>query len=175
MSEIAPDIAVRLATYNDVPDIARFYIDYTLPAMQSEEYPARQNEIIAEYYVRNAWECASDLATNMFWLATIPVKNCPSGTCNELVGISGYSIRSDEVHSVYTARQGLSIGSVLMRAVLENPAFAKDSAHLYVVRSNKRAIKFYERFGFQIANAGDWDIGEGYKIFDYTMEYRPAG
>lgn len=67
---------------------------------------------------------------------------------------------------------GKGIGFELMKKALD---FAKEnrmnSMSLQVNRNNS-AVEFYKRFGFEITDEQDFDIGNGFYMNDFVMSYK---
>lgn len=77
-----------------------------------------------------------------------------------------------KVHKIYIlpSVQGKGVGRLLMDAIAET-AKQHDGTHLALnVNRENPAIKFYERYGFEIVGSEDIDIGNGYLMEDYVME-----
>jgi ribosomal protein S18 acetylase RimI-like enzyme len=68
--------------------------------------------------------------------------------------------------------QGMGIGYELMKQAFD---FAKEnqmnSMTLQVNRNNK-AVEFYKKFGFEIIDEQDFDIGNGYYMNDFIMRFK---
>jgi len=68
--------------------------------------------------------------------------------------------------------RGKGLGSKTMDEILEKGrAMKMKKAYLHVNKNNARSIDIYKHKGFVIANAKKTDIGNGYFLDDYTMEY----
>jgi ribosomal protein S18 acetylase RimI-like enzyme len=68
--------------------------------------------------------------------------------------------------------QGMGLGNELMKQAFN---FAKEnqmnSMTLQVNRNNK-AVEFYKKFGFEIIDEQDFDIGNGYYMNDFIMRFK---
>ena len=68
--------------------------------------------------------------------------------------------------------QGMGLGYELMKQAFN---FAKEnqmnSMTLQVNRNNK-AVEFYKKFGFEIIDEQDFDIGNGYYMNDFIMRFK---
>lgn len=89
----------------------------------------------------------------------------------------GYShlIFSDEwvkLEKIYLlpAMQGMGSGLYLLRSMISE-AIEKERSQvrLQVNRANDKAIRFYQRFGFEIIASEDFDVGGGHVMDDYVM------
>lgn len=77
-----------------------------------------------------------------------------------------------KVHKIYIlpSAQGKGVGRLLMDAIAE-AGKQHHATHLALnVNRENTAIKFYERYGFEIVASEDIDIGNGYLMEDYVME-----
>lgn len=98
---------------------------------------------------------------------------------NSPVGFAGFQFDYPEkgickLHKLYLLpeTQGKGLGKMLIHEVIEQAEQeGQQSLSLNVNRYNK-AFDFYTRYGFQIRGEEDIDIGNGYFMNDYIMEYR---
>lgn len=78
------------------------------------------------------------------------------------------------IHKIYVLpeMQGTGLGTQLIHLAKSIAIEHKcTSLHLNVNRFNK-AVAFYQRIGFQIIKTEDIDIGNGYLMEDYVMEWK---
>lgn len=77
-----------------------------------------------------------------------------------------------KVHKIYIlpTAQGKGVGRLLMDAIAETAKQHKATHLALNVNRENPAIKFYERYGFEIVGSEDIDIGNGYLMEDYAME-----
>lgn len=95
------------------------------------------------------------------------------------VGFAGFQFDYPEpgickLHKLYLLpeTQGKGLGKMLIHEVIEQAKQAgQQSLWLNVNRHNK-AFDFYKRYGFEIRGEEDIDIGNGYFMNDYILEYR---
>ncbi len=95
---------------------------------------------------------------------------------SEVVGFAGYEInykpQTTHVHKLYVIpeMQGRNIGEKLLTSV-QSIALQSDqlAVSLNVNRFNK-AITFYEKLGYSIAESVDIEIGNGYLMEDFIMK-----
>lgn len=70
------------------------------------------------------------------------------------------------------AMQGKGSGLYLLRSMIyEAIDKERNQVRLQVNRANKKAIRFYQRFGFEIIASEDFDVGQGHVMDDYVMSY----
>lgn len=69
-------------------------------------------------------------------------------------------------------KRGRGIASLMLERVFEEASKAgKKSVYLTVNKHNDRAIAVYKAKGFTVADTAVTDIGNGYVMDDYIMEY----
>jgi ribosomal protein S18 acetylase RimI-like enzyme len=78
------------------------------------------------------------------------------------------------LHKIYILpeAQGKGVGKLLVEKVI---ALAKENqSEIISLNVNKfnKAVSFYKKIGFEIASEEDLDIGNGYLMEDYKMEFR---
>ncbi|MFT6866201.1 MAG: ribosomal protein S18 acetylase RimI-like enzyme [Cyclobacteriaceae bacterium] len=79
-----------------------------------------------------------------------------------------------KIHKIYIlpSAQGLGVGRLLINEALKGARDANnDRIILYVNRKNP-AVMFYHRLGFVTLREEDNEIGEGFWMNDYVMEYK---
>jgi ribosomal protein S18 acetylase RimI-like enzyme len=95
----------------------------------------------------------------------------------EVVGFASYSLKKEndpavyKLHKIYVhpAKQGKSIGKILLDYVIDDIKEKKATElELNVNRYNK-ALSFYKKNGFEIIDDEDIDIGNNYFMNDYVM------
>ena len=94
----------------------------------------------------------------------------------EAAGFASFAkeIKADtfKLHKLYVLqeKQHLGFGRGLLLKVKEEVK-KRNGTHLIlqVNRTNKKAIAFYERNGFEIELSADFDIGNGFQMNDYIM------
>jgi ribosomal protein S18 acetylase RimI-like enzyme len=79
-----------------------------------------------------------------------------------------------KIHKIYVLPefQGKGIGYALM---LKARDFAKKNRMITMslqVNRNNPAIEFYKRFGFEIIDEQDFEIGNGFYMNDFVMRYK---
>jgi ribosomal protein S18 acetylase RimI-like enzyme len=98
---------------------------------------------------------------------------------NSPVGFAGYQFDYPEkgickLHKIYLLpeTQGKGLGKMLIHEVIERAEQeGQQSLSLNVNRHNK-ALNFYKNYGFEIKGEEDINIGNGYFMNDYIMEYK---
>jgi len=93
------------------------------------------------------------------------------------IAFADYSLLRDNVyklHKIYVLpnQQGKGIGKMLIEYVIEKVKENKGSAIVLNVNRNNNAKKVYEHLGFKVISEEDIDIGEGYFMNDFIMNYQ---
>lgn len=98
---------------------------------------------------------------------------------NTPVGFAGYQFDYPEkgickLHKLYLLpeTQGKGLGKMLIHEVIERAEKAGQHSLLLNVNRFNKAFDFYTRYGFEIKGEEDIDIGSGYFMNDYIMEYK---
>ena len=95
----------------------------------------------------------------------------------ELCGYIGVKPQEDDrffLSKLYLRndKRGKGIASLMLRKVFDEAASAgKKRVYLTVNKHNEQAIAVYKKTGFIIADVAVTDIGNGYVMDDYIMEY----
>ncbi|WP_412466552.1 N-acetyltransferase family protein [Pedobacter sp. KLB.chiD] len=151
--EIIRDIAAATwpSTYLDI--IGQAQIDYMLDKMYS------QGELLKQLMDGHIFLIAEE-GENQF-------------------GFAGYSIIDHEeriykLHKLYVlpSAHGKGIGKILINEVFNQVKNAGGSALQLNVNKHNKAKDFYLKGGFTIKESVKLDIGEGYFMDDYIMEYK---
>lgn len=94
------------------------------------------------------------------------------------VGFVAYEINSEnsgltKIHKLYVLpeTQGKGIGKKLLDYVQKESITGKDRGLFLNVNKFNKAKEFYHRYGFKIAKDIVIDIGEGFVMDDYVMEF----
>jgi ribosomal protein S18 acetylase RimI-like enzyme len=94
-------------------------------------------------------------------------------------GFAGYSIIGHEeriykLHKLYVlpSAHGKGVGKILINEVFNQVKDAGGSALQLNVNKHNNAKDFYLKGGFTIKESVKLDIGEGYFMDDYVMEYK---
>ena len=79
-----------------------------------------------------------------------------------------------KIHKIYVLSefQGKGMGYALMQKAME---FAKHNQMKFMslqVNRNNNAVDFYKRFGFEVIDEQDFDIGNGYFMNDFVMQMK---
>jgi ribosomal protein S18 acetylase RimI-like enzyme len=96
---------------------------------------------------------------------------------DELCGYIGVKPEKDErffLSKLYlrSDKRGRGIASLMLKRVFDEARnCGKKKVYLTVNKHNERAIAVYLRTGFVIADKAVTDIGSGYVMDDYVMEY----
>lgn len=78
-----------------------------------------------------------------------------------------------KLHKIYVlpASQGKGWGRMLLAKVIELVGILEASALQLNVNRYNKARHFYEKLGFRVVREDDIDIGQGYFMNDYIMQY----
>lgn len=94
-------------------------------------------------------------------------------------GFAGYSVINHEervykLHKLYVlpSAHGKGVGKILINEVFNQVKDSGASALQLNVNKHNKAKDFYLKGGFTIKESVKIDIGEGYVMDDYVMEYR---
>ncbi len=97
----------------------------------------------------------------------------------EQYGFAGYSIIDHEariykLHKLYVlpSAHGKGVGKILINEVFNQVKDAGGTALQLNVNKHNKAKDFYLKGGFTIKKSVQLDIGEGYIMDDYVMEYK---
>lgn len=97
---------------------------------------------------------------------------------NSIIGYLTYCIKNDTqvfLSKLYVknSAQGLGLGKASLNRVI---TYARNhnckTVYLTVNKENKKGIRAYTRFGFEIIAEEDFDIGNGFIMNDYIFEYK---
>lgn len=70
-------------------------------------------------------------------------------------------------------RRGRGIASAMLKRVAEEARkYGKNAVYLTVNKHNDHAVEVYKKTGFTVKDTAVTDIGSGYVMDDYIMEYR---
>lgn len=132
--------------------ISEGQIDYMVEKFQS--YKAMTKQIIEQDYSYFAVREDEELCG---YIGVKPEKD-------DRFFLSKLYLRSD--------RRGRGIASQMLKKVFEEAkSYGKERVYLTVNKHNEHAISVYLRTGFEIADKVVTDIGNGYVMDDYIMEY----
>ncbi|MDO5510579.1 MAG: GNAT family N-acetyltransferase [Weeksellaceae bacterium] len=86
----------------------------------------------------------------------------------------GYELKTTKLHRLYFLKEytGKGLGAKLIAPMLEAVKHAGDERVILQVNKRNAAARFYERMGFAVYDAAVLDIGGGYVMDDYLMEYK---
>ncbi len=93
------------------------------------------------------------------------------------VGFVGFEFHAEEkttkLHRIYFVResQGKGFGRHALQFVIEQTITAGDQRLILTVNKNNPAKHFYESQGFKIYEEAVFDIGHGFVMDDYLMEF----
>lgn len=96
---------------------------------------------------------------------------------NEFLGFIGFEFHQEpettKLHRIYFLKeaQGKGLGKKALEFVINKAKNANDKRVILTVNKNNSAQKFYESQGFQVYEEAIFDIGKGYVMDDYLMEF----
>jgi ribosomal protein S18 acetylase RimI-like enzyme len=151
--EIIRDIAVATwpSTYLDI--IGQAQIDYMLDKMYNK------GELLKQFMEGHIFLIAEE-GENQFGFAGY--------------SIIGHDARIYKLHKLYVlpSAHGKGVGKILINEVFNQVKDAGGSALQLNVNKHNKAKDFYLKGGFTIKESVKLDIGEGYIMDDYIMEYK---
>ena len=151
--EIIRDIAAATwpSTYLDI--IGQAQIDYMLDKMYNK------GELLKQFMEGHIFLIAEE-GENQFGFAGY--------------SIIGHDARIYKLHKLYVlpSAHGKGVGKILINEVFNQVKDAGGSALQLNVNKYNKAKDFYLKGGFTIKESVKLDIGEGYIMDDYVMEYK---
>ncbi|MBE5317666.1 GNAT family N-acetyltransferase [Pedobacter sp. MR2016-19] len=151
--EIIMDIAAATwpSTYLDI--IGQAQIDYMLDKMYNK------GELLKQFMEGHIFLIAEE-GENQFGFAGY--------------SIIGHDARIYKLHKLYVlpSAHGKGVGKILINEVFNQVKDAGGSALQLNVNKHNKAKDFYLKGGFTIKESVKLDIGEGYIMDDYIMEYK---
>lgn len=95
----------------------------------------------------------------------------------EYLGYFSYELNckntgTTKIHKIYVlpSAQGKGVGRLFIDAIIDIARKADQSKLSLNVNRFNKAVDFYKRIGFEVAEVMDLDIGNGYLMEDYVME-----
>ena len=151
--EVIRDIAAATwpSTYLDI--IGQAQIDYMLDKMYNK------GELLKQFMEGHIFLIAEE-GENQFGFAGY--------------SIIGHDARIYKLHKLYVlpSAHGKGVGKILINEVFNQVKDAGGSALQLNVNKHNKAKDFYLKGGFTIKESVKLDIGEGYFMDDYVMEYK---
>lgn len=96
---------------------------------------------------------------------------------NQFLGFIGFEFHQEtettKLHRIYFLKeaQGKGLGKKALKFVINETEKIGDKRVTLTVNKNNSAQKFYESQGFKIYDEAIFDIGNGYLMDDYLMEF----
>ncbi|MPT33212.1 MAG: GNAT family N-acetyltransferase [Chryseobacterium sp.] len=96
---------------------------------------------------------------------------------DEYLGFIGFEFHQEmgttKLHRIYFLKeaQGKGLGKKALDFIKDEVRKIGDKRITLAVNKNNQAKSFYESQGFQVYNEGIFDIGNGYVMDDYLMEF----
>ncbi|PZU89461.1 MAG: N-acetyltransferase [Chryseobacterium sp.] len=96
---------------------------------------------------------------------------------NQFLGFIGFEFYNEpettKLHRIYFLKeaQGKGLGKKALKFVFDEAKKAGDKRITLTVNKNNQAKNFYESQGFKVYDEAVFDIGNGYVMDDYLMEF----
>lgn len=96
----------------------------------------------------------------------------------EPVGFIGFENQflenTTKLHRLYFLKTftGKSLGKLLMKKMFEQVSAFGDERIILQVNKTNPAVHFYQQLGFEVYEEAIFDIGQGFVMDDYLMEYK---
>ena len=96
---------------------------------------------------------------------------------DEFLGFIGFEFHQElgttKLHRIYFLKeaQGKGLGKKALNFIKEEVKKIGDKRITLAVNKNNQAKSFYESLGFKVYDEGVFDIGNGYVMDDYLMEF----
>jgi len=96
---------------------------------------------------------------------------------DEFLGFVGFEFHQEpettKLHRIYFLKeaQGKGLGKKALEFVINQAKKSNDKRIILTVNKNNPARKFYESQGFKVYDEAIFDIGNGYVMDDYLMEF----
>ena len=96
---------------------------------------------------------------------------------DEFLGFIGFEFHQElgttKLHRIYFLKeaQGKGLGKKTLNFIKEEVKKIGDKRIILAVNKNNQAKSFYESLGFKVYDEGVFDIGNGYVMDDYLMEF----
>lgn len=162
-------ITLRKAKEEDI-DIIRFIAETTWPDTYLENIGHSQIDYMLDKMYNKGELLKQFMEGHIFLIAEDGQKQ---------YGFAGYSIlnhdkRIYKLHKLYVlpSAHGKGVGKILINEVFNNVKEAGGKILQLAVNKNNKAKEFYLKAGFKIKESVKIDIGEGYFMDDYVMEYK---
>lgn len=171
------DIHLRLATHNDLPWLAELAEKTFRQAFADDNDPDDLETYVTDAFSTPRLRAELDDANNTFFVAWDEEGDGLVGYAKLRRGTSASGGRGDrpiELERIYVDRSqlGAGVGALLMKQCLDTAiAERHDSIWLGVWERNERAIRFYERWGFEGVGHQVFQLGADAQT-DLVMEKR---
>ena len=148
-----------------------------------EETSAFATQVFIDYYTPLIGQKQSEYMTDLFLSAQAIEDLINDGAVfrqvrinDKLVGFCEYKIDGDRLFlsKLYADKKhrGMGLGSFMFEDVVD---YAKKNGlnkiYLTVNKGNTPSYNIYDHFGFKVIDSVETDIGSGYIMDDYIMEY----
>lgn len=163
-------LGIALATDEHLP-IIRDIAHRTWPATFGEILSPEQIGYMLEMmYSLDALQKQIHEQGHVFLLAAEPVSDTYLGYVSFEPNYRGQP--TTKIHKLYILpdSQGKGVGQTLVSAVVMMARQQGNEALLLNVNKHNRAVRFYERLGFSVADTEVIDIGNGFVMDDFVMK-----
>ena len=161
-------ISLKTAAREDIPLIRK---------LAAESWQAAYHRILSQQqidYMLGIMYSEDELISHFAHPQYHYILICKEGTA---AGFMGYELHHEErtakLHRLYLIDRfkGLGLGKYAVQYLKKASEDAGDRRIILNVNKNNPARRFYESEGFRIYDEGVFDIGNGYVMDDYLMEY----
>lgn len=164
------DVKIRTAVSDEDLEIVRKIALQTWPdAFSSILSPNQINYMLEWMYSIESLKNQTQTQNNVFLLACL----------DEFSGFASYELNyknseSAKLHKVYILpeAQGKGVGAALIKEICKIAKGKNQKSVLLNVNRQNKAVKVYEHLGFRIKEEENIDIGNGFFMNDYVMEFR---
>ncbi len=160
-------IIIRDAITDDIPLIRRLALDIWPDAYQ-EIIPKEQLDYMLDLiYSTNALDHQMRMGQRFLLIEE-------NGTPKGFAGFGEVDPPGTyKLHKLYVlpAKQGSGLGRQLITHVMNLVQALEGKALVLNVNRHNKAKSFYEKMGFRVVREEDIDIGRGYYMNDYVMQY----
>ena len=161
-------VTFKEASENDIPLIR---------TLAEKSWKSSYQEILSteqiDYMLQNMYsaeEILSHLKNPNYHYFIIEDNAVPAG----FIGFENhYEDKTTKLHRIYLLQhfKGKGLGKAALQFLKEKVSEASDNRIILNVNKNNAAQKVYESQGFTVFEEGIFDIGNGYVMDDYLMEY----
>ncbi len=162
---MASEISIRHATAEDIATLADFGARAFRDTFEADNHPADIDNYLRDSFSVKRVQAEFDAASNTFLIARFEGEEQPVGYAKLITATQHPATRNPnaiEIERLYAAKAaiGHGVGAALMGACLEEAeALGSQAIWLGVWDENVRAIRFYERWGFETTGSRQFKLG----------------